>query len=141
MTDDQVNKLAETILQGVSKNRGISGYNLNWNNIVQALILASAIYVASKFGEMNNDNIMSAQVINQMQKDINEMKDDFKDFSNKPRYTQENANSDLLPLKNQININANEVKLLESDFSKIKNQQQQVDLEISLLKSKIEKGP
>ena len=136
MTEEKTIKLIETALKKTFDNQNKSRIEINWNMILQALIIAGILYLTTAFNEGKNNDIIQTKNLENVQSDVRELKEDFKKFSDAPRYTKDNATSDLLPIVNKLNQIDNDVDINSNKINELTNKYQEFELQLGLLKVK-----
>lgn len=119
------------------------GLELNFSNILQALIVAALIGMYTQFNGMKERDTIKGVEYQQLSKEMLELKDELKDLTkelqDKPRYTQENANSDLQPVKSDVGLIKNELSNRKEWMADLDQWRSRHELEMQLLKSKLNK--
>ena len=118
--------------------------NISLSNIFQVLIVAGIIGFYTKFEGAKENDIIQQQFNQQQSKDMQELKNDFKDlsiqfakFSQAERYTQNNADTDLMPIKSKLQYYEEEFNKRELWMRERDEFESKVNLDIEMLKQKI----
>jgi hypothetical protein len=138
MTPEETKMIADAVTQAVNNSRPQPSENAKMMDMLWKIASAAALGMLA----------WTVSTVNKLQQEVGNISKDqeyttkavekFNNFTEKPRFTEDDFSQKIIPLTNQVNANTIELNSRDNFMEKTGNDIQKMQLQIQLLQSDLE---
>lgn len=141
MTQKELEQIAETVAMSMRKAQPITSERTENGKISDMIFkgfstisLALVTWILSTVSDMKQQQVGSEVKQETLIESVREVKNEVKQFTSQPRFTEAEFSSKIIPLTNQVNLNTAELNKRTVFMTETDNEIQKMKLDISLLR-------